>query len=161
MAAVHDESDDRPLPCPMCGANTDSLKKHEFPRVTFYLFGAAYRIEEVTACPYCLRRHLAMWGVISLVTTNLMWPLVVLPLLLTRFIASFLPGHRLAPKSVPKKAIGGAVVVGLAFAAMATALGGLAVYTSPEASDAFGRSLFHYGSMFLLTFAFIGAYVDV
>ena len=109
--------------CPGCGEPTDSLKTYEFPRLTFYGFGASYHIERITACPSCLRLYLLQWASLAGITANLAWPVVIFPLLVSRLFASFLPGHYTGAKSILKKLASGVLGLLLVVAAFALAIG--------------------------------------
>ena len=155
-----------PLSCPVCQRATTSLKRLEFPRVVFLPFlpifcHCSYRIDILTACPRCLRRYLAYWGIVSLIPANLLWPLVVFPLLLCRLLASFLPGHRLKKKSLPKKIVGGVAVIGIVPASLLAGIWTVVLFTgSPETSQAL-LALLGYSVITLAVFAVLGALADV
>jgi hypothetical protein len=103
--------------CPHCGIQTDSLKTFEFPQLVFLLFAYSYRIDRVTACPRCLRAYLARWGALSALTANIVWPVLVFPLFVSRLFSSLLNGHTSRTKSFLKKFCGGFAGVLLVLAA--------------------------------------------
>lgn len=110
-------------PCPVCRTSTDSLKHYEFPQLLFLLFGASHRVDRVTACPACLRQFLFRWAAVSLVTANLLWPVIVFPLFVSRLFASFMPGSVAQRKTIGKKIAGFVVGLLLVIAGFAVFLG--------------------------------------
>jgi hypothetical protein len=144
--------------CPVCGADTDSLKTFDFPHVVFLVIAHSHRVERVTACPGCLRRYLLRWGSLSVVTANLLWPVLIFPLLISRLFASFLPGHRTAKKSILKKLA--AAAVGILLVASAFALGiGIVGMFGPLAQDFFFMAAV--AAMVMVGLGAMGAVVDL
>jgi len=79
--------------CPACGVFVDSLKKYRFLQIVFLGFHVEVKAERIAACPRCMRRYLVVWGLCSLLATNVLWPFFVLPLFAARVGASFRRGH--------------------------------------------------------------------
>ncbi len=83
------------IDCPMCGQSTGNLKCYEMGIVLFYLFGVSWNYADELGCPGCIRRKLLAFTLINVLTTNVLWPLVVLPHNLALLLSSFKAGHSL------------------------------------------------------------------
>ncbi len=71
---------DETLTCPLCGAETRSLKQYRVMRwCVFYLVGSIWQVKVVRACPSCMRAVIWKSALINLVPANLLWLLLILP----------------------------------------------------------------------------------
>jgi hypothetical protein len=82
------------IECPHCDCETDSLKEY-LVLETFYFVLIFWRLERtlLTACPKCMRKYLFNRLFANLVTSNLLWPIVNLPLYLITTYRTFMLGH--------------------------------------------------------------------
>ena len=81
------------LCCQKCGKATSSLKDSLFFLIVFaYVYNFVFRKESLT-CPRCTRRSVYKSAVINLPLSNLIWPIIVLPLCAFQWLNSFRNGH--------------------------------------------------------------------
>ncbi|MCA9092753.1 MAG: hypothetical protein KDA68_04665 [Planctomycetaceae bacterium] len=66
------------LICPVCGAETDRLKRIEVTHIVFFLAGATLQEEKWTGCVDCLKKGLSQYLKKSLWTANIVWPFVLI-----------------------------------------------------------------------------------
>jgi hypothetical protein len=81
------------IDCPMCGQPTGNLKCYEMGIVVFLGCAVSWNIEGELGCPRCIRWKLLVYTLINLLTANVLWPIVILPINLIHLVASFCPGH--------------------------------------------------------------------
>lgn len=108
--------------CGGCREATPSLKHYQFPWIVFLIVTYTFHTDAVAFCPRCLRSYMRRWAWVSLLTTNILWPLIVLPLWITRTIASYLHGPVQAQRSWWKKALGSVAIVVTAISTLVTAV---------------------------------------
>ena len=118
--------------CPRCRCLTDSLKRYIFMRGVFLIFGSGWNHVAVVCCPCCMRRFLIKWVLVSLLTMNLLWPIAVLPVFITRYVSTFRRGHNLAQKTFWIQSVGIVAQLGI--------IGGTMVATVAIISMLFGSS---------------------
>jgi hypothetical protein len=152
------EAEDTLCKCPRCGADTNSLKVFEFPQITFLVFAHSHRIEHIAACPSCLRKYLASWGLTSLVSANLLWPIIILPLLISRFFASFLHGHYSGKKSILQKLAGGLLGLVLVISGFAVAVGIVGMFGASSQTCLY---IFAVAVVVMIVSGFLAAYVGL
>jgi hypothetical protein len=83
----------RKITCPDCGEATENMKRTNVFSMIFLGVGARWQTVEVTCCPACTRKRLLKNGAINIVTANLMWPLMILPVTLYQYASSYKSGH--------------------------------------------------------------------
>ena len=83
----------RPVECPVCGRQTDSLKSYTLPDITFLFIATRWGSEHHVACADCMRKALLQNAAISIVKTNLFWPIFVFPRLSVNLTRTFVKGH--------------------------------------------------------------------
>ncbi|MBR1963728.1 MAG: hypothetical protein IKA19_03385 [Muribaculaceae bacterium] len=82
-----------PVECPVCGRQTDSLKSYTLPDITFLFIATQYGSEQHIACAECMRKAILQNAAISIVKTNLLWPIFVFPRLSVNLTRTFVKGH--------------------------------------------------------------------
>jgi hypothetical protein len=88
------------LRCPVCEERTDSLKQYRMLRVGFFIgIGGSGDLETVTACPRCMRRHVAKRFAVNLIPANLLM-LGFGPAYVFLFLRTFWRGH--SPGAIEK-----------------------------------------------------------
>lgn len=81
------------LCCQKCGKATSSLKGSLFIVIVFaFVYNFAFRKESLT-CPRCTRRSVYKSAIINLPLSNLIWPIIILPLCACQWFNSFRNGH--------------------------------------------------------------------
>ncbi len=81
------------LCCQKCGKATSSLKGSLFFVIVFaYVYNFVFRKESLT-CPRCTRRSVYKSAIVNLPLSNLIWPIIVLPLCTFQWFNSFRNGH--------------------------------------------------------------------
>ena len=81
------------LCCQKCGKATSSLKDSLFFVIVFaYVYNFVFRKGSLT-CPRCTRRSVYKSAIINLPLSNLIWPIIVLPLCAVQWFNSFRNGH--------------------------------------------------------------------
>jgi hypothetical protein len=58
-----------------------------------FVVGAAYDWRYELGCPRCIRWKLLKFSLVNVLTANVVWPLVILPMTVSHLIGSFLSGH--------------------------------------------------------------------
>ncbi|MBM3994745.1 MAG: hypothetical protein FJ303_11415 [Planctomycetes bacterium] len=89
----HQGPHDGPLPCPQCSESTDSLKYYSVPFVLFFWIAGTWSLRNEIGCPSCIRKSILLYGLINIVTANLLWPFIILPWTLINLARSFTSGH--------------------------------------------------------------------
>ncbi len=82
-----------PVECPVCSRQTDSLKSYSLPDITFLFFATRWGSEHHIACADCMRKTILKNAAISIVKTNLFWPIFVFPRLSVNLTRTFVKGH--------------------------------------------------------------------
>ncbi len=86
--------------CPVCFGETHSLKVYRITRIYCFFLFIQWQRETVRACPGCMRAYLTRWGLTQLLAANFFWPVLVLPHLLFRLLATFKRGHAVPNPSI-------------------------------------------------------------
>jgi hypothetical protein len=81
------------IDCPVCGQPTGNLKCYRMGLVTFFCFALAWSVDDELGCPRCIRRKLLGFTLVNLLTANVLWPALILPVSVIHLVASFWPGH--------------------------------------------------------------------
>jgi hypothetical protein len=84
---------DNQLKCPECGRLSDRIKSYRMGLLIFLLLFWVTYMEREAGCPSCIRKKIASYCAINLVTANLIWPLIILPWSLVLLLDSFCAGH--------------------------------------------------------------------
>ncbi len=81
------------LCCQKCGKATSCLKGSLFfVIVVAYVYNFVFRKDSLT-CPRCTRRSVYKSAMINLPSSNLIWPIIVLPFCTLQWFNSFRNGH--------------------------------------------------------------------
>lgn len=81
------------LCCQVCGVSTENLKAGvSFVILFAYMFAWVWRKQSM-ACPKCTRKNVYKLALINLLSANLIWPIVVVPICLIQWVSSFRTGH--------------------------------------------------------------------
>jgi hypothetical protein len=92
------------LPCPECKQMTGSLKSRRILTIIFVVFAYGAQTKPTVACPRCMRKNLFASGLVNIISANVLWPIIILPMTLIQFITTYQQGHsqeildRLKPK---------------------------------------------------------------
>ena len=82
------------IECPICEEETNSLKEHAVMQTLFFIgIYAKWESVEYTACPSCMRIFLVKRLIVNFFASNVLWPFLIVPPFLYRFVASFKIGH--------------------------------------------------------------------
>lgn len=79
--------------CPACGQASDSVKCFRMGTVLFLFVGGGAQWRDEFGCPPCIRKQTARFAVFNLLTANLLWPVLVLPMVIAHLVRSYQPGH--------------------------------------------------------------------
>ncbi|MEM7558015.1 MAG: hypothetical protein AAF394_02725 [Planctomycetota bacterium] len=66
-----------PIPCPCCSTPSDSIKQIESISVFFYLLGINANTKHIVGCPDRLRSQLQADALKNLLTSHVMWPIIL------------------------------------------------------------------------------------
>lgn len=98
-----DVSPSDPLPCPVCGKRTDSLKCFRFARAMLFLIVYVTIWEETfIACPRCMRQILRRRLLANIPSAHLLWPALLL-IYIPRYAATYAVGHSRALVEPPRR----------------------------------------------------------
>lgn len=86
------DSGDGLIPCSQCGQASPSIKIYRFPVVVFLLIFAFWQMYPVAACPACQRFNTFKYGLINLVTMNILSPIYLI-FAFFFVVRSFIRGH--------------------------------------------------------------------
>jgi hypothetical protein len=92
LSASDGSSDDTQVTCPRCFRPTDSLKAYNIGKVLFLLYFIKFDYESVIACPSCMRQAIAKRTLVSLLLTNVFFPIVAI-IYLCQYLATLSAGH--------------------------------------------------------------------
>ncbi len=83
--------------CSWCDESTQSLKAFNLPKFLLIpLHSVHYHVHETDpteACPGCMRRILLKYLACQIITANILWPFLVLPIYAFYFVLTFRKGH--------------------------------------------------------------------
>lgn len=83
--------------CPECGQLTDSIKHFVLPHIWLFLWCyIRWQNIEYTCCPRCMRKHILIKGfTYNILSSNFLWPIIILPWSIIQLIRSYRKGHSL------------------------------------------------------------------
>lgn len=84
---------DTPVACPCCGKPSDSVKCYRLGFILFLFIAVVSQLRNEVACAACMRGKIALFAAVNIITANVIWPFVILPLSLGYLIASATRGH--------------------------------------------------------------------
>jgi hypothetical protein len=90
---TENRSDSFLLPCPECHQLTDSLKCYGTIVAVYFIVAASWRSKKEVACPKCMRGKVLAFAGVNLVTTHIIWPIVILPRAIIYWLDLGSPGH--------------------------------------------------------------------
>lgn len=93
MSSESESEEPTLLPCPDCNQMTDSLKVFTLPVIVFFIVGAVSQRKKAAACPACMRKRVMTMSATNIVTSHIVWPLVVLPMTLIQLWITTRAGH--------------------------------------------------------------------
>jgi hypothetical protein len=79
--------------CPECHQPSDSVKCFRMGFVLFLGIGAGAQWKNEYGCPSCMRPKIALFALINLLSANLIWPILILPMVIAHLVRSFQGGH--------------------------------------------------------------------
>jgi hypothetical protein len=125
-------NDLEPSPCPVCSEPSYVFKEYKFLHLTvvFLLVVAyhSYRSQWYYSCPACMRRELWRWNKRSLLTANIVWPFMMGPTFVSRFISTLLPWSSVGVRPWWKQTIGFLALLGAAAATVTVMIAGLSFF---------------------------------
>jgi pSer/pThr/pTyr-binding forkhead associated (FHA) protein len=81
------------IQCPRCGRPSDSIKQFRMGVLIFVIFAYFVRWNVEAGCPSCIRLATLRFTLINLLTANLVWPFLILPMSIFHLVRSFNKGH--------------------------------------------------------------------
>lgn len=82
------------IPCPCCDREVNALKEfNTIHTLYFWIPFIAVKLEDVTACPGCMRVYLVKRLLVNLLASTLLFPVIVLPIFLFQYFRSWAKGH--------------------------------------------------------------------
>jgi len=81
------------LPCPECHQSSDRLKCYNLGTFVFLGIAAVWQKRPTTACPKCMKPKLLKCAGINLFTLHVLWPFIMLPATVYRWLDLSTPGH--------------------------------------------------------------------
>jgi hypothetical protein len=82
-----------PIVCPHCGQPTHSIKQCQFLGILFLFLFAVRQTRTVNACQKCMRGKILEHAAINIVTANILFPFIILPMSIYQVIRINQPGH--------------------------------------------------------------------
>jgi hypothetical protein len=79
--------------CPHCHQPSYNIKRLQIWSIIFLFFAAARQTRTITACAGCMRREIAMNGAINILTANILFPFIILPMSVYQFWRTYEEGH--------------------------------------------------------------------
>jgi hypothetical protein len=83
--------------CSWCDELTQSLKAFNLPKLFFipipHVHYHMHETDPTEACPGCMRWVLLKYLACQIITANVLWPILVLPIYLVYFVRTFVKGH--------------------------------------------------------------------
>lgn len=79
--------------CPHCHQPSDSIKRSQIWLMVFVVFGYYLRRRTVTACATCMREQILSNAAMNLLTANILWPVIILPMSLYQYWRIREEGH--------------------------------------------------------------------
>jgi hypothetical protein len=81
------------ITCPHCGQPSNSMKQCKLLGILFAFFFAASQTSTVNACRSCMRGKILTHAAINIVTANILFPFVILPVSIYQMIRIQQSGH--------------------------------------------------------------------
>jgi hypothetical protein len=75
--------------CPVCGKQVETIKYFTMGIFLFLYIGASWRMKTESGCPSCIRKKIYLFLAVNLLTANITWPFVILPMGIFHLIRSF------------------------------------------------------------------------
>lgn len=82
-----------PIPCPRCGKPSESIKSLDSAILLFIVIGWSLQKSKVIGCPTCCQKALVGKAAVNVVTANVLWPIIILPMTAIGLKKSTVPGH--------------------------------------------------------------------
>ncbi len=83
-----------PVPCPNCHRPTESLKRYRMAQFVLFLgIAAGGRAATYTMCPHCMRGQIVKNALVNVLTANIAFPFILLPLFTIQFLRTLTKGH--------------------------------------------------------------------
>ena len=61
--------------------------------IVFILIAAQVQSRDEVGCPSCIRRAILNFALRNLITANILWPFVILPMSVVHLLRSYMKGH--------------------------------------------------------------------
>ena len=102
-----DEQEPFLIRCPECGELSDSIKRFKmFDYLIFIGIAGWWREVTYTCCPKCMKKHiLHKCFTYNILTANIMWLIMILPMSIIQLIRNSRPGHSKAVKKIIEEEI--------------------------------------------------------
>jgi hypothetical protein len=82
-----------PIACPHCNRPSNSIKQCRFLGILFLFLFMVRQTRTVNACQSCMRGKILEHALINILTANILWPFIILPMSIYQFIRIRQPGH--------------------------------------------------------------------
>ncbi len=79
--------------CPRCGKPSDSVKCFRMGTIIFIFIAWSVQSKDEVGCPSCIRRAILSFALINLISANVLWPFIILPMSVFHLIRSYMKGH--------------------------------------------------------------------
>lgn len=79
--------------CSHCHQPSENIKRFRIMWILFMFFAAGSETHIITACDRCMRRKIVINAVFNILTANILWPFIILPMSIYQFIRTYEPGH--------------------------------------------------------------------
>jgi hypothetical protein len=79
--------------CPECKQPSNSVKCFRMGFVLFLGIGAGAQWKNEYGCPGCIRNKTALFALFNILSANLLWPVLIFPMVLAHLVRSVQAGH--------------------------------------------------------------------
>jgi len=79
--------------CPHCNQPSDSMRRSQVWLLVFVVIGYWMQRSTITGCSACLRQKIVSNGLINILTANVFWPFLILPMSLYQYYRTYQEGH--------------------------------------------------------------------
>jgi hypothetical protein len=81
------------IKCPQCGQPSENIKRSNLFSMFFLVIAVRWQMRTMTMCDECMRREIVKNGAINILTSNILFPFIILPTSIYQYVRSYEKGH--------------------------------------------------------------------
>ncbi len=81
------------IKCPQCGQPSENIKRTNIFSMFFLIVVARWQMRTINMCDECTRQEILKNGAINILTSNILFPFIILPTSIYQYVRSHEKGH--------------------------------------------------------------------